>query len=304
MQEVEQIARVPANNVQPTCVACGATLGALVHFSHGAVSLHRCSQCASWTNLPRPTASGQIGLHDTAQYFDHPYFELRRNAARLIDRRCREVVRRLADAAALDDLRGLRLLDVGCDTGAFLESSARQFGVVPVGIDVAARAVARACDKGITAFRTDIEHAPAELGEFQIITALDVIEHVVDPLALLEAVHKRLAPNGIAYLETPNISSAVYGMGRALRSLADGRLAGMLERLFPPQHIQYFTRQGLTTLAQRSGLDVVQILQRVLPNSDIASSLLVRFGVASIQLVDRLSGEMILICAVLRRASL
>ncbi len=262
--------------------------------------LLRCP-CSSWTYFPRPDAVTQAAIHDTADYFDHPYFQQRRSAPARVDQRCRQVFQQIGRGLDLTQLRGDRLLDVGCDTGAFLTSAARQFAVQPVGVDVSARAVAIAQQQGIAAYHTDLEHAPDELQDFAIITAIDVIEHVVNPRHLLETIFSRLRPGGVAYLETPNIESSVYQVGRSLSNFTGGHPAGLCERLFPAQHIQYFTDRSFQTLIQDCGFELVQLQKRVLPVPDIATSWVVQVGLAPLQLSDRLFGNEILICALLRK---
>jgi len=99
-------------------------------------------------------------VHDDAQYFEHPYFQHRRNAQAGNNRRCRQIFNRLCAAIDPSSLRGERLLDVGCDTGALLLSAARQFGIVPVGGDVSSQAIHQIKAQGIEAYVTALEHAP------------------------------------------------------------------------------------------------------------------------------------------------
>jgi hypothetical protein len=83
--------------------------------------------------------------------------------------------------------------------------------------------------------------------------------------------------------------------------MARGRPKPVFERLFPSQHIQYFTCRSLTGLVKKSGLEVVWLNTRKLPFADITASLVVRTGIAVMQWADGLTGSGILICAVLRR---
>ena len=198
-------------------------------------------------------------------------------------------------------MRGQRLLDIGCDTGVFLRAASEEFGVVPIGIDVSARAVEAARQAGIEAYQTLLEEAPDRLSEFPLVTAIDVIEHVPDPGAFLRQVRSRLAPGGVLYVETPNIRSAVYALGRALSHVMDGSASGMIQRLFPPQHVQYFNAHSLNRLAKDSGFEVVQVDTRVLPLSDIAASPATRWAVGLLQALDRILRREILVWAVLRR---
>jgi 2-polyprenyl-3-methyl-5-hydroxy-6-metoxy-1,4-benzoquinol methylase len=198
-------------------------------------------------------------------------------------------------------LRGQRLLDIGCDTGVFLRAASEEFGVVPTGIDVSARAVEAARQGGIEAYQILLEEAPDRLSAFPLVTAIDVIEHVPNPGAFLRQVQSRLAPSGVLYIETPNIRSAVYALGRGLSHVIDGSSSGMIQRLFPPQHVQYFTPRSLSRLAREAGLEVVQVDTRVLPLSDIAASVATRFAVGILQILDRVLRREILVWAVLRR---
>ena len=267
----------------------------------GKARLTACPACGSWTYFPRLTPAEQANIHDDSDYFDHPYFELRRIVTPAQLRRCRDIFSRLSTACAVPQLRGQRLLDIGCDTGVFLRAARDEFGVVPIGVDVSARAVAAAREEGVEAYQTLLEEAPPQLTGLPLATAIDVIEHVPDPGAFLRQVRSRLAPGGVLYVETPNIRSAVYALGRVLSHLIDGSGSGMIQRLFPPQHVQYFTADSLSRLAKDSGFEVVRVDTRVLPLSDIAASVTTRLAVGTLQLLDRVLRREILVWAVLRR---
>ncbi len=286
----------------PRCVACGNAIPGNVQVRLADSQLRRCSSCGTWVYFPRPDAEQQAAIHDSEDYFDHPYFELRRNADQAQLRRCRLIFSRLTAGADTALLRGHRILDIGCDTGAFLATAAREFGIVPVGLDVGARAVAVVAGQGMEVYQTTIEQAPQHLRDFSAITAIDLVEHVSDPESFLREIRSRLRPGGVVYLETPNIRSSVYRIGRLLSGLTHGRPAALYERLFPAQHIQYFTRASLGALVQASGLELTQMGTRVLPWTDIAASLPVRAAMVGMQTLDRLTGERILIWAVLRRS--
>jgi 2-polyprenyl-3-methyl-5-hydroxy-6-metoxy-1,4-benzoquinol methylase len=208
---------------------------------------------------------------------------------------------RLAIAVDSASLYGQRVLDIGCDTGAFLQAAVEQFGITPVGVDVSHTAVAASRARGIEAYHTAVETAPAHLSGYAAITAIDVLEHVTDANGFLRAIRDRLRPCGAVYIETSNIRSVVYRLGAALSNLTHGRPIAVFERLFPPQHVQYFTKAGLVMLARDSGLEVVQIGARVLPWSAIAASIPVRLALLPLQVLDRLVKTEILVWCVLRR---
>jgi hypothetical protein len=103
-----------------------------------------------------------------------------------------------------------------------------------------------------------------------------------------------LNARGILYLETPNIASVVYDVGRIM-GLASGRPTRRLrERLFPAEHVQYFTKEGLSAVLARSGLTVVDGKTRSLSASDLSTSWPTRTAVVALQLVDRIRDTHIL----------
>ena len=240
-------------------------------------------------------------MHDNAEYFEHPYFEQRRTEVSTLERRCRTTFDKIARGIELDAVRGERHLDVGCDTGAFLLTAARLYGTKPVGVDIAQCSVAEAKRQAVEAYCCPLEDAPPSLDGLAVITAIDLIEHVVSPAVFLEEVRTRLRPGGVCYLETPNIASAVYRLGRALARSTGGAPSWIFERLFPPEHIQYFSRDGLTSLANAAGLEAVEISTRALPFADIGTSFPVRLGMTAVQSLDAAGRNEILLCMVLRR---
>jgi 2-polyprenyl-3-methyl-5-hydroxy-6-metoxy-1,4-benzoquinol methylase len=283
------------------CVACGAHHNFEVAATFAWITLARCPVCRSLTSVPRPTPTEQFSRHDNADYFDHPYFQQRRVDQQRVDRRARIAIDHVASAVDVASLKGSRYLDVGCDTGSFALAFAKQTGACPEGIDIAARAVAEANRNGLKAVCAPLESAPAEMTDYAVISATDVIEHLVDPVAFLAEVRQRLKPGGVLYFETPNVTSLVYAAGRLAGKMTGGRPRWVFERLFPGEHVQYFSRAGLRIAAERSGLTLVSCDERVLPSSDIAASPLVTAALAAMQAVDVLRGSEILLCGVMRR---
>jgi 2-polyprenyl-6-hydroxyphenyl methylase/3-demethylubiquinone-9 3-methyltransferase len=121
-------------------------------------------------------------------------------------------IRDMADQHwALDEqsrrpLEGKTALDVGCGAGLLAEPLAR-LGATVTAVDAAAELIdaarAHAAGQGL-----DIDYRAAAVeeleGQFDLVTSLEVIEHVADPGAFVTALAQRLAPGGLMILSTPN----------------------------------------------------------------------------------------------------
>jgi len=101
---------------------------------------------------------------------------------------------------------GGTLLDVGCGDCLFL-NLARTCGWDVVGLDPDPKAVANGIRQKLTVFVGGIEYFDEQTELFDVITLSHVIEHLSDPVKVLEACHGLLKPGGQLWLETPNIES-------------------------------------------------------------------------------------------------
>lgn len=110
------------------------------------------------------------------------------------------------DERSRHPLEGKSALDVGCGAGLLCEPLARM-GAAVTGIDAAPELIeaakAHAAGQGL-----QIDYRAGELielqGRYDLITSLEVIEHVADPEAFVQALAGRLAPGGLMILSTPN----------------------------------------------------------------------------------------------------
>jgi 2-polyprenyl-6-hydroxyphenyl methylase/3-demethylubiquinone-9 3-methyltransferase len=110
------------------------------------------------------------------------------------------------DECGRTPLEGKTALDVGCGAGLLCEPLAR-LGARVTGIDAAPEVIAVAREHAATmGLEIDYRNAAVEQidGQFDLVTSLEVIEHVADPSAFLKSLAARLAPGGLLILSTPN----------------------------------------------------------------------------------------------------
>jgi 2-polyprenyl-6-hydroxyphenyl methylase/3-demethylubiquinone-9 3-methyltransferase len=124
----------------------------------------------------------------------------------------------------------VRLLDLGCGAGIAAEAFARR-GHTVLGLDASAEAIAaaeaHAKDEALhLTYRVGAaEDLEAEGQTFEVVTALEVIEHVEDPAAFMRQLASLTLPGGLVFVSTLN---------RTLRSLAMAKIgAEYIARLLP-----------------------------------------------------------------------
>jgi 2-polyprenyl-6-hydroxyphenyl methylase / 3-demethylubiquinone-9 3-methyltransferase len=111
------------------------------------------------------------------------------------------------DPAARYPLKGKTVLDVGCGAGLLCEPMTRLGGAV-TGVDAAPENIEAARVHAVGS-ALDIDYRSGEIGSqdigtFDVVSSMEVIEHVADPAIFLAQLVSRLAPGGLMLLSTPN----------------------------------------------------------------------------------------------------
>jgi SAM-dependent methyltransferase len=151
-------------------------------------------------------------------------------------------------AALTPHKRSGAILDLGCSSGAFLESLPRESWQL-YGIEMDAENARSAESRtGAQVFVGDILDAPFAPESFDAITCFDVLEHVYEPRQVMTRVRHWLKPGGVFYVLVPNVDSAE---SRVFRSYWHG--------LEMPRHLSHFSPTSLKFLAEASGLREVSL---------------------------------------------
>ncbi len=163
------------------------------------------------------------------------------------------------DPAALRPLRGKRALDIGCGAGLVAEPLAR-LGASVTAVDAAPENIAVASEHARNmGLAIDYRACGVEAlneARFDLITALEVIEHVTDPALFLQTIAGLLKPDGLFILSTPNrtplsrlmVITLAEGLGRVPRGTHDWSrfiTPAEMEALLQEQDLKVIDRKGL-----------------------------------------------------------
>ncbi len=154
---------------------------------------------------------------------------------------------------------GKRLLDVGCATGVFLDVARRE-GFEVVGTDVSADMVEYARSE----FALDAHLGPLEAhafpeASFDVITMLDVIEHIPSYKTLMEEIRRILKPGGVLLLRTPTEEAWMRTLAKLIYKASFGTIECPLYWFYSFEHVTSFSRGTLSHLVRRYRFEVVHI---------------------------------------------
>lgn len=159
------------------------------------------------------------------------------------------------DAADRRPLDGKSALDIGCGAGLLAEPLAR-LGAAVTGIDAAeeniAAARAHAAQSGL-AIEYRAGGVEAATGTHDLVTCMEVIEHVTDPASFVQGLADRMAPGGLLVMSTPNRT----GLSK-LAMITVGEGAGLIPK-GTHDWDKFLTPEELTGLLQEAGLTVTDV---------------------------------------------
>jgi SAM-dependent methyltransferase len=160
-------------------------------------------------------------------------------------------------------------LDVGCSYG-WLLTYMQERGYEALGLEPSPPAAAEARNRGVKVveglFPQDLPPDTAP----RVISFMDVLEHLPDPIAALTAAREQLAPGGAVVVQVPDQACLLYQVAEGLCRLTAGRSSFALKRLwlvgFDFPHRYYFTQQTLQVAMKAAGLDVQRVYRTPIGN--------------------------------------
>lgn len=172
---------------------------------------------------------------------------------------------RLGWINALAPLNGLRVLDVGCGGGILSDSMARE-GATVLGIDLAHKALKVAQLHALEAQTQGVDYreisaellATEQPGIFDVVTCMEMLEHVPDPGAVVKACALLVKPGGYVFFSTINRNIkaflfAIVGAEYLLNMLPRG--THEYRKLIKPSELAGYCREAGLDFVQTKGME-------------------------------------------------
>jgi 2-polyprenyl-6-hydroxyphenyl methylase / 3-demethylubiquinone-9 3-methyltransferase len=186
---------------------------------------------------------------------------------------------------SLAPLAGKRVLDVGCGGGILADAMARR-GADVLGIDLAAKALKVAQLHAIEAATPSIayrEIAVEALAEetpapYDVVTCMEMLEHVPDPGSVVAACGRLVAPGGWAFFSTINRNAkafafAIVGAEHVLKLLPKG--THEYAKFLRPSELAAWCRAASLEVAATRGLEYNPVTRRYRLSADTSVNYLV-----------------------------
>jgi 2-polyprenyl-3-methyl-5-hydroxy-6-metoxy-1,4-benzoquinol methylase len=177
-----------------------------------------------------------------------------------------------------------RILEIGCGAGHTLAWLKRRWPTAEtVGVDGWQDIAGELKRNADVALIQDLNDPLPDLGQFDLILALDVLEHLRDPQAVMDQLVGMLNPDGAVIVSVPNIANVWVIADLVFHRRFEYRDAGVLDRT----HLHFFTEQSALALLQSAGLRVVNGVINGLARKRSRLLLLASLGLARHYLVEQ-----------------
>lgn len=192
----------------------------------------------------------------------------------------------LLDASSI---QGKRWLDLGCRQGEFLSILRQRYGIIAYGIDAWPEDLKN--DPRWDYHRADLDAGFDYHEDFDFISALEVLEHMIDTDGFLESCWKSLKRQGFLVLSTPNINSL-----RNRMSVPFGAYPAGLEYRNVVHHVRLYNTRKLREHLNAHGFELVRLSGvNLLPLRFVKYALLGRVSELASNLFPQLCGTTIVI---------
>lgn len=134
------------------------------------------------------------------------------------------------------------ILDIGCHNGAFLKTLRDEYALF--GVEPSRKAAEKAADHGVHILGQSIFRLDPTLHQFDRITVLDVVEHLLDPMPFLTHARDLLRPGGMLLIQTGDSAAWQWRLEKSLHWYCS-----------LPEHVSFFCADTLNYVGGKLGMN-------------------------------------------------
>lgn len=228
------------NQEKKVCPVCDSQ-NTNFYTQKGKYNLYKCADCKLLFVSPLP---------NLIEVYSDDYFSGAKDGFGYVDYDADKepmvpVFEKYLDIFAKNGINSGRLLDVGCATGFFM-NIAKKRGFEVYGVEYSDFAAEKGRQNGLDIKTGALEGSGYPDSYFDVITMLDVLEHVTSPKDVLKEANRILKKGGMLVVNTPDCES-----------LWSKTLKGNWHLILPPEHIHYFSPETLSKYMKPKGYSVI-----------------------------------------------
>ena len=242
------------------CPVCGGARSRCYVRKFG-LDLVKCRDCGLVYANPRLREAELLERYESPLFFDEYLRNFRAAPEGYDPAFVRGHYRIFLDIAGRYFAPGKKLLDVGCGAGFFVKA-AEEAGWKAEGIEISRLASRYAREVVQANVRTArLEAADLAPDSFDLITMLDLVEHLPDPVETMTLAYRVLKPGGVLIVATPD-----------LRSLSRMFLGRCWAALSPAEHLANYDARTLRAALEGSGFRIVAMKNLLILNPEYTHS--------------------------------
>lgn len=168
------------------------------------------------------------------------------------------------------------IADIGGGSGATLSLVKEHYpNATTICVDRHEPAIAKARTRGHIGLVCDLQTSiPEEIAQCDVVVCLDVLEHLVDPWAVLENIYARMRPGAQVVISLPNVRYWPVSSGL----LFSGRWELTKQGVLDDTHLRFFTKTSAIALLQSAHFQLVRIVGKLGPSSRGRTANALTFG--------------------------
>jgi 2-polyprenyl-3-methyl-5-hydroxy-6-metoxy-1,4-benzoquinol methylase len=215
----------------------------------------RCSSCAFWYLNPQPSDQELEKIYASYYGTVESHLDFRKTVFEDLISFLEPRRKNFSESDISPTVKSApTLVDIGCGNGDFIHL-AQKHGWSVGGAEISTHAVEFATsERGLNVIKSNLEELPFESSSFDVVTILDVLEHLRDPRKTLTEIFRILKPGGLIVIRVPN--TPFQFLKARLQRLRHG---SRFTTMATPLHLNHFDAASLGHAVTQAGFTIQKL---------------------------------------------